>query len=740
MKLLISFLFFLFFLVQTSFSQSKEIDSLLVALKKLPEDTVKVNILNALAQTYINIADMEKAREYAVIALELAQKLEFKKGIGDSWNNLGTVYLHQAKHESSLNYYLEALSIRKEIGDKKGIGDSYNGIGNVYSNQTKFVEALNYLLESLKVRLEIGDQKGISGSYNNLGNVYKSLGKYVEAANYYLKSFKIKDQTGDKKGMATTCVNLGDLYFNQNRDTEALHYYLKSLRLREEIGDKRGIAACYNFIGALYERQGKYADALNYEFKAGSLSEKIGDKRLTLIAYNNIGLIYEHQGQFPAALDYYFKALKIAEKIGHKRGMLESYNGIGNIYEKQGSYTNAISSYTKALSTAKEIEYKKGIEDTYEHLSSVHRMLQDYKKALVYYKQYREIKDTLLNKESSLQIAEMQNQYETEKKEHEIKLLNKEKNIKDLELSKRLSELNKQRVISVASIGGVLLLLVLTLLLFNRYNLRQKANEELYMAYNKIEEKNRIFESLNTQITDSIYYARGIQNAVLPDESEIMKYLPDSFVLFEPKEIVSGAFYWFSATNEKLFIVAADCAVHGVPGALMSIIGNTLLNEIINERKIYEPDQILNFLNKNITGLLYEKNVVQAEDKRMSMSVCVIDKNNSKIQFAGANLPVYLLHNSKIQSIKSDHYSIGGMTGKEEKKFNIHYLEIEKGTILYLSSNGFNKQLMEFEEMLLSIQQSDMQQQKKELMNRLSAWKENNKQMEDILVIGIKFG
>jgi len=257
-----------------------------------------------------------------------------------------------------------------------------------------------------------------------------------------------------------------------------------------------------------------------------------------------------------------------------------------------------------------------------------------------------------------------------------------------------------------------------------------------------------IIEQKNKDITDSINYAKTIQEAILPPKELKHQLFPDSFILFKPKDIVSGDFYWFTEKDNKKIIAACDCTGHGVPGALMSMIGNNVINHIVNEQGIITPNEILNHLHKEIHHTLNQE---KQNETRDGMDIALISFNSdTEIEFAGAQRPLWIIKNNDnntLVEIKGDKYAIGGAQTEEERKFNNHQITVAKGDCIYIFSDGYadqfsseNKKLMtsQFKTLLISIQEKTMPEQEKFLDDFIENWKGNREQIDDILVIGIR--
>ena len=419
----------------------------------------------------------------------------------------------------------------------------------------------------------------------------------------------------------------------------------------------------------------------------------------------------------------------------------------GSINIELGKYKDAEKYLMKGLNLSRQIENKSLIKDASLLLATLHEKEQDFKNAYEYYKLFSITKDTMLNQENSKLITEMNTKYTTEKKEKEIELLKKNEDIQKLELAKKKNELEKQRSISISVFIGFLLLMIVAILTFSRYRLKKKANDQLQTAFTLIEEKNTVIEKSNLMITDSITYAKRIQDAVLPSVEEISNIISnDFFVLYQPAQIVSGDFYWCSAQGEKIIFVVADCTGQGVPGAFMSMIGNTLLNEIVNERKVTDTKKIAGLLDEKIIHALHQHEGSEKYDG-MDISICCIDKENKEIQFTGAHHSMYA-HNGHLEKIKGDPFSIGGAQQQQSKLFTSQKIKYESGVRLYFLTDGYcdqsggenNKRFTsrKFENLLIGMKSSHMAEQKEKLEQEFENWKGNTKQRDDVLIVGIK--
>ena len=270
-----------------------------------------------------------------------------------------------------------------------------------------------------------------------------------------------------------------------------------------------------------------------------------------------------------------------------------------------------------------------------------------------------------------------------------------------------------------------------------------KSNSQLTFAYNEIDEQKK-------HIMDSIHYAKRIQNAILPPDSYFKKLLPDAFVLYKPKDIVSGDFYWVAHIDHYVIVAAVDCTGHGVPGAFMSIVGSNHLNTAINVHQSKNAAEILNILNEGVTQTLRESEEMQGVKDGMDLSLCVIDTKNNKLQYAGAYNPLFIVRDEELMVYKADKFAIGASSLRDGKlcKFTNNEIDLLENDVVYMLSDGYQDQfggprgkkfmIKRLKELFVDIHKTPMWQQKDILDDRLIAWSGDEEQVDDILVLGIR--
>jgi serine phosphatase RsbU (regulator of sigma subunit) len=386
------------------------------------------------------------------------------------------------------------------------------------------------------------------------------------------------------------------------------------------------------------------------------------------------------------------------------------------------------------LEIAKEINATQIMTGAYNDISVYYELKNEPVKALQYYKRGKELEDSLQNADKLKSLADIESKYESEKKDKEISLLGELQKAKDEEIS-------KQRTINIIIACGLLLVLVLSFFIFRQYSQKKKAN-------NLLETQNQLIVEKNRNITDSINYAKVIQNALLPQEQDFISLFSSAFIVFKPKDIVSGDFYWFTEKHGKKIVAAVVCTGHGVTGAFMSMIGITFLNEIINEKGITTPAEVLGEMRNRVKASLKQRGLEGESKDGMDMALLCFDADQKTVEYAGANNSLWRVKaNAEFEEINPDKRPIGYYKG-QGLPFTNHRIELNKGDALYIFTDGFADQFggpkgkkfkyKQLKELLVKIHNDPMQQQKTILNNTFEEWRGNMEQTDDICLIGLK--
>lgn len=597
-------------------------------------------------------------------------------------------------------------------------------------------KAFDYGNKALKLSETINYPRGTGEAHNNLGDLFWYRNDFASSSDHYMQALHIFEKLGPLPAMATCYRNLGWIYHNKGNLKMAMEYHRKSLSMNLELKRKNESSQNYNDMGIIFIHTKQYDSAVVALDRSLKLQKELGNKEGMVSSYGNLAIAYDDMNMPEKAMECMVMAVKLAEETGVKQHIAAAYCNLGSFYAKNKRYDEAIEMLEKSLKYAREINFLASIKDIYRNLAATHASKKDFAKSYTYQEMLVRLKDTIYNNNNSRQVNEMTAKYESEKKEILISSLEKDKKLLD---EKFEQERNFKIYLSIFC-----LLIAGSSFILYRGNLqKKKANAALSNAYKEIEVKNR-------DITDSITYSKRIQEATLPPKELKHKLFPDAFVLFKPKDIVSGDFYWYAEKNGKRLIAACDCTGHGVPGALMSMIGNNILNQIVNEKDITAPAEILNHLHREIRKSLKQEEHAESRDG-MDIALAVFE-NEYQLSFAGAQRPLWIIRNegTDVEEIKGNKFSIGGLQTEENREFTEHKITLAKGDSVYLFSDGYvdqfggeaGKKFMtrNLRLLLMTIHKEPMPLQEKALNNAFIKHQGETEQMDDVLVIGIKAG
>lgn len=762
------------------------------ALKTSISNDKTALILDNIGVLYKDKSHYDSALLYHNQSLKLKETLGDPIGVAVTYTNIGNVYFQMKKFDDALEFYSQSLTIRKERQDKPAIATVLNNIGDTYKNLTQYDKALACFTEALAIQKEIGNKATIANTLHYIGNFYFQLKIYDRAQEYYTQALDIRTQLGNKNDIAATTFNIATVHRDIGNYREALKYYDKALTLRRETGAKEAEGLILTALGGLYKNKKLYKLAIyNYEL-ALDMYKKMGNKQLIANSYERLGIVYKDTCLYTKAEQYYSLAVQYFSQVHNMIGVARVYSYMGNIYkekqdagkslqyynrslnlydslhniagkahvthniaklhEKFGNHTKALDAYNAALTYSKQAKELELTQEVAKALYTIYKQQKNFDRALHFYEIYTATKDTILHNRNVQRIAEIEF-------ESNIKLLEQTNENQDLKLREEQAKRTQFTLYLIIAIIILIIILLFSILLYRQFTQKEKAfnllsekSTELEQAYNHLEHLNSVLKERNEKITDSLSYAKRIQKAILPQDSAIEKAFKQLFVYYLPKEIVSGDFYWFTSQQDYSFFAVVDCTGHGIPGAFMSMVGNTLLNQIVNEQHIYEPCDILQKLDTEIIKTLRQYDESTKQEDGMEISLIRINKKTNTLVFAGAGHKLIVAHNSQLETIPSSIFSIGGMHSiKQDNNVNFTQIELDitSGTTVYLFTDGFIDQFggenderfstTRFMKLLGDIQSFDLCEQYIQISKTFDDWKGSTSQLDDVLVVGILF-
>ena len=738
-------LFYLFLIVNSSYSQDnyKKIDSL-INVAENSDEANKVYLYIKIAYTARDI-NMDTSMYYAEKTVEISEKLKNDSLIAASYNVIGLNYKLIGKYDKASKYLLSSLEYSKKTNDSDGIGSSLNNIGILYYDKGEYNKALEYFIQSLKIAEAIVDTSSMALSYNNIGMVHYDMQDYDRALNYYNISLDLKQKMNDEDGAALLYMNIGIIYYFKDDYEKVLSYFNKSLTIWEASGSNRQVALVKSNIAELY------------------IKLKLYDK----------------------AIVYLKDAKKIYTELNEVFDIIQTDLLIGELYIEGKEFIKAEHIFNSCLEKAHKAKSASSEQLVYEDFIKLYVAKNDYKNAYLYKEKYGVIKDSIFNIDKSNKIEELETKYQTGQKEKQIELMEKDKLVGDL--------MQKKMLVTIYSISiGILLLIGLIIFVFRAYKIKKQAfikiNEQKNEIINKNAELNQRNEEILTQrdeieqqrdvaneqrdviynqkeaLTDSIEYAQKIQKAIIPQDKEVELLLNEHYIFYLPKDVVSGDYYWVEKIGKNTIVSVADCTGHGVPGAFMSMLGMSYLNEITKKPDVVHPNQVLEILRNNIIVALKQKGEYAERFDGMDMSLIVFSDDDDIIEYSGAYNPIYIISDKEVvaetEDTKIKIFEEEGISKKlyeiapdkmpvaihlKMNKFSNHRIKINKGDQIVMFSDGFPDQFggekgkkyryKNFKSLLLRNSTKSINEQYSILDVEYESWRGEYEQIDDITIL-----
>jgi CheY-like chemotaxis protein len=568
--------------------------------------------------------------------------------------------------------------------------------------------------------------------------------------------------------------------------SQSIEQLQRELRQAKETKNLKQQAQYLNKLGYAYWDQQDLTSAINAFEESIALNQTLNNSNALITLNTNIGLLYNEQLDYKNAISAFEKSLQTANKQKRKSEQMGAHINLGTTYQAMGKHENAIAHAQKALALAQELSNMPGIRTAYGLLAENHKALNNSEEAFKYFNLFSSIDKHIKSEEIKEIKSESENQLSQlskEKQEKEQALSQTSQQLattkdslkqsaalaREQQLQLKLNEATieqqkiEQKIQQQLMVGLIIIFLIVlafSIFVYRQFQQKKKVNRQLSEQNNQIREQKREIENqrdiANRQkkkITDSINYAKRIQRAILPPEAYLEQNMPEHFIFFMPRDIVSGDFYWALKRDEKLVLAAADCTGHGVPGAMMSMLGTAFLNEIVNkmvENKhitALQPSEILNQLRRYIITSLHQTGAQDEAKDGIDISLVVLDLERKELQYAGAHNPLYIIRDNQLIEHKGDRMPVS-IHRNADKPFTNHEIKLQDNDRLYLFSDGFPDQLggtkgrkymsRKFKEFLLSIHNEPMHVQEQLLKQEHLRWRGETSQLDDLLVIGLK--
>lgn len=706
MKKIIALFFFLLY-CSISFSQNKRAIDSLLALTKAANDTTKANLYNMIAALWA-ASDPEKNKEYGEKILNIGETSGIGKYKALGFFKLGIYYYTIGQMDSATLYYSKALDLAKINNRVVLEAFIHQNRGLVYERIGEYENAIKENILSLKLFEKVKSDFSVANLKNNIGIIYLKQHDFVLAEKYFLESYDYLKKTGNPGALCYVYQNLGLIESNKEN-------YEKSDSL--------------------------YKLALSEFIFLNDISGQVG-------CLQNLAMNFLNLNRPDSANLYNIRSIQLSRAVDNLNGIYSGYLNQASVYLRFLNSPKIALAYLDSAASIKELNELPEYKIAYlQSLSEYHLCYGDKQKGFLLMDRYLTLKDSLLSEENRETIKTLNTKYDTEKKDLQIKN-------QSLEIDAKEKENAAKNKILLLGAFALLIVAVFGFIAFSNFKKTKRANiiisnqkEMVELQKEEISLQKVLVEVKQKEIIDSINYAQKIQSAVLTSEEVWKKISPEYFIIFQPKDIVSGDFYWaYNTTNTRSVFALADCTGHGVPGGFMSMLGNSFLNELVVENKLFKADVILNKLREKIIKALGQKG---AEDRKdgMDMGLCVWNKLDNTLEFSGANNSLWLIRNGELVNYAGDKMPIG-QYADELKPFSSHNISLQKNDLIVLCTDGFADQFggeggkklksKNLKEFIVKNSGSPLPQQKSDLTALFSNWKGQHQQVDDVSLIMIK--
>ncbi len=687
-------------------SDKHDVDSILKLYHATQNDTLRLYYLRVFAEGLTNEYLWTRYNKYLYNCSLAKNDSLYKFYKACAINNLGyeSQYIKNDLEAAKKSYH-ESYEIFKEIRNGSGLGVEINNLAYLYQHE---------------------------------GNIQKSVELYTEAGNLF-------EKLNQPLGLTSIYINLGDIYFKNDELEKAGEFFNKALIYAQKADQKPAIANVYNQLGAIHNRKKQTKEAIVYYNKALELYEK--DKNYSKVALVNIGLCNAYMNnndkeKYEAHVLAAYKNVLLSSDMQVKAKV---YDRIATLYITKNDYKRAEAFADTSYQFAKTLSFPELMADAAENLSEIYKHKGVYNLAYQYLKESKTIQDSLHTDAAKKSIIKSQYQLEYNKKSIELKA---EQDKKD---AIRKAEKKQQQIVLALTLLALTVIAIFAFIAYKNYRKTKKQNliiehqrQEVILKNAEISSQKALVEEKQKEIIDSITYAKRLQEAILPSKEFISSHIPESFILYRPKDLVAGDFYWAEKMGDLFFIAAADSTGHGVPGAMVSVVCSNALNRALKEFGLTETGKILD-KTRELVLETFERSNSEVKDG-MDISLLCLDQKNKRVFWSGANNPLWFVQDQELHEIKPDKQPIGKTD--YPKPFITHEIGYKSGTTFYLFTDGFADQFggpsgkkfkyKQFSDLLLKNTNLAQQAQSEIIDKTFSNWKGNLEQVDDVCVIGVK--
>ncbi len=656
----------------------------------------------------------------------------------------GLFTLFQNDAVGAQKLFLKGEHYFKEKADFSSLGDYEIKKAVIIMNKLRFKEAEKHFIKALWYYEHAREEAFRIATYFKMGQLYLFDNRITESVKVYTKALKLAEGLNDGYFIHEACLHLGRVMMDVNSLRKAENYFIRSRDIAQDFRDSNMIASSAFYLA-------------NYFHKTG---DKVSEYRNAQKALNHIGNNTQHPfypslcatkagyylnaGKPDSAITYANITINRFSELQNYTGMLDGLNLKAEAMFQKKNFAEVKQIFNQCIPLIQQLGYSNASAEIYKWAALSDYQTGSTQKAFQHLQKHLQMKDSVFTNESQLAVANVEAMFQEEKQQMQIEMLNRKNALRESELRGKVQQIKLQNKQKIGMLIALSIMAVLFFFIWKGYKRKKKDNVLIVKHRDEMERQKTVVEEKNREIFESISYAKYLQEAILPNHNEIKSFFKEAFVFYQPKEIVAGDFYWLEHHRDYLFFAVCDCTGHGVPGAMVSLVGNNSLNRCIKEFNLTDPGQILDKLTELIEETFSHS---QKEIKDgMDISLCVLNLKTRQLNWAGANNPIWLVKNGELMEVKANKQPIGRYENKQA--FTTHEIEVQQGDCFYLFSDGYAHQFggpkgkkfkyARLKELILKMSEKGMETQLNTLKNTFEEWRGSLDQIDDVCVSGVR--
>jgi serine phosphatase RsbU (regulator of sigma subunit)/tetratricopeptide (TPR) repeat protein len=702
-------------------------------------DSLEAQALCWMGDYYRLTYDFESCLATCDTAIEVALKAPDYSRACHAQAFIGDIYRIQDISDTARMYYAQAIANAQKGHDPLRKSFILTNLGEMKRVETQFDSAQIYFDSAYAIAFPMRDYVRMGFILSNKGDVARMTGDLPQAIAYYNQAIDAASKANDRRRIAIAYSSMSDVQLSMGETDKALETSKRCLALAIEIKDRGTQHGILSTMGEIYRAKHDLVTADSCFREAILICEALNNRMRLSVNHMSRAEMMLEKNLPDSALAIAERVLVIAEEIEDGNEIADAHRIIGKAWYMKGNTAKAIEHGNLSIALAREYDLLWLVSSSGQFLHEVYDEQGDYKNAYRMHVLWRRVQDSISGNDQVRKLAAVE--YEAKEARLEAEQAKTEAAL-EADKSRQAQQITRQRAIIWSAVGGGVLLCILLVVAYRAFRNKRRANIEISEQKNEVEKQKGIVEEKNKEVMDSISYARRLQEAILAPLPVIAKSFPESFVVYIPKDIVAGDFYWFAETPTHRFIAAADCTGHGVPGAMVSVICSNALNRAVKEFQLTDPGKILD----KVRGLVLETFASSESEVQDGMDISLLAVEGNTYTWSGANRALWIARNGAMEIIRGDKQPVG--LSDDPAPFTTQVLSVQKNDVLFLFTDGYADQFggehgkkfktSSLQSLLLQHADAPMKTQQEIIVREFLQWKSGFEQVDDVCVIAVR--